>query len=103
MNCTNLLNFVCPIGFFAFHQSLDRASLNSDDLSRIKKEIDMKEEFLKRPVPPPTSAEMLDRRRMSTDALPPAPRNGTAVNGKKWEGRAFGNLPSLRTLAKFFD
>ena len=52
-------------------------------ISRIKNEIAMKEEFLKRPVPHPTSAEMLDLRRMSTDALPPPPSSSTAVNGKK--------------------
>ena len=79
---------MCLTGFFfplLSFQSLD--SVNSGDsemISRIKKEIDMKEEFLKRPpVPHPTSAEMLDRRRMSTDALPPPPRSTTAVNGKK--------------------
>ena len=76
---------MCLTGFFfplLSFQSLD--SVNSGDsemISRIKKEIDMKEEFLKRPVP--SSAEMLDRRRMSTDALPPPPRSTTAVNGKK--------------------
>ena len=56
---------------------------DSEMISRIKKEIERKEEFLKRPLPHPTSAEMLDRRRMSTDALPPPPRSTTAVNGKK--------------------
>ena len=59
-------------------QSLDRASLNSDSemISRIKKEIATKEEFLKRPVPPLTTT---DQRRMSSDVLPSPP--GMA-NGK---------------------
>ena len=87
----------------ALLQSLD--SVNSGDsemISRIKKEIDMKEQFLKRPVPHPTSAEMLDRRRMSTDALPPPPGSTTAVNGKKMGAPRARNKEMLfcKSLAK---
>ena len=67
--------------FYCYTQSLDRASLNSDSemISRIKKDIATKEEFLKRPVPPITT----DQRRMSTDVLPSPPgmSNGKTLMG----------------------
>ena len=80
-------------------QSLDRASLNSDSemISRIKKEIATKEEFLKRPVPPLTTTT--EQRRMSSDVLPSPPgmANGKTPTGmdgglSKVESGRIGNM-----------
>jgi hypothetical protein len=49
-------------------QSLDRDPEDYEMISRIKRETELKEEFLRRPV-----SHLFDKRRASYDALPPVP------------------------------